>query len=110
MPLFLPAGASAECYVVDFGSDASAADTFMATLSRLGHAAARTDGRVVIGGDVLTALFLMPHGSGDGSIVAHRGGKATGVQIGGYAYTLWPESAGPKLATRWALRKTGEYE
>lgn len=90
------------CHVVDFGSDAFAADIFMSTLSRLGRSATRTGSRVVISDDVLSGLFPLPYAS-DGAIIGHRDGKTTGLRIRDFAYTLWPESAGPKIATRWAL-------
>lgn len=90
------------CHIVDFGPDISAARTFMRTLGRLGHPANRAGSRVVIDDNVLSALFPLPYGS-DGAIIGHRDGRTTGVRISGYAYALWPESAGPKLATRWAL-------
>jgi hypothetical protein len=88
-------------HVVDFGPDASAAHIFMSTLSRLGHPATQAGSRVVIDDNVLSALFPLPYNS-NGAIIGHRDGRTAGVRIGGYAYTLWPESAGPKLATRWA--------
>ena len=90
-------------YVVDFGSDTAAAERFVATLTGLGHLATWTDSRVTISDGALSALFLSVPTDTDGDIVAHRDGRTAGVRIGGYAYTLWPESAGPKLATRWAL-------
>lgn len=91
-----------ERHVVDFGPDTSAAHIFVSTLSRLGHPATQSGSRVVIDDSVLSALFPLPYGS-DGAIIGHRDGKTKGVRISGYAYTLWPESAGPKLATRWEL-------
>jgi hypothetical protein len=92
-----------ERHVVDFGSDTFAVPVLIGVLSSLGHPATRSGSRVIISDDALSGLSTLPYGN-DGAIIGYRDGATKGVRIGGYAYTLWPESAGPKLATRWALR------
>jgi hypothetical protein len=99
-----PVLAAPERHVVDFGPDSPAAYAFLGTLSRLGLPATCLGSRVTIDDSVLSALFPLPYDS-DGAIIGHRDGKTRGVRISGYAYTLWPESAGPKLATRWHLAR-----
>lgn len=91
-------------YVVDFGSSlASFADThdFVNTVADLGHRPSSVGGRARIPEGAITALRQLPPGA-DCAIRDDETGMPY-VRMGGYEYPVWPESTGPKIATRRAV-------
>jgi hypothetical protein len=99
-------GAMATRYVVDFGSVAVAHD-FVNAIADLGHRSAAAGSRVTITEATVAGLRQRPADS-DGAIQdepwsAPAGGDEGSmphVRMGSHTYPVWPESAGPKIATR----------
>jgi len=101
-------------YVVDFGSSLASfavAHDLVNMVADLGHRPSAAGGRVRIPEAAVAALRQLPPGT-DGAIhdepwpdpVSGAEGTLPQVRMGGYTYPVWPESAGPKIATRRAVR------
>jgi hypothetical protein len=100
-------------YVVDFGSSLAsfgAAHDLVNAIADLGYRPSAAGGRVRVPEAAVAALRQLPAGT-DGAIRDEPWAALTGddegimpcVRMGGYTYPLWPESAGPKIATRRAV-------
>ena len=97
-------------YIVNFGSSLGVAHDFVNAIADLGYRSAGAGGRVRIDEATVADLRQLAPGT-DGAIrdqprTALAGGDEGSmpyVWMGGYAYPVWPESAGPKIATRRAV-------
>jgi hypothetical protein len=106
-------GAAATRYVVYFGSVATAHD-FVNAIADLGNQAAAAGSKVTITEAIVASLRQRPTRT-DGAIhdepwIAPDDdeGSMPHVRISSYAYPVWPESAGPKIATRRPVGMTTE--
>ena len=100
-------------YVVDFG-DLAVAHDFVNAIADLGHRSTGVGSRVRITEGTVASLRQQSRGANvtirditTRDPINDGESSMPYVRMGDYAYPVWPESAGPKIATRLAFTRQG---